>query len=268
MRIFLIDDDQLFNLNFNRQLTKEDQYEIHSFDSLADAIDEIDLKPDIIVLDHHLRGTKGLEIIPYFRERLPNTEIIYISGQSSIEVLAKAHQIGASHYLKKDEQLIENIVKLIKEKTGHQKNRSSSFSFIKQIKKIKSTIKKKSIFIVDDDELYSVFLKYKLSRKGNYNISIFLDEQELLKETSKEPDILVLDYHLIKIPAEVIIDTIKKESPTTKIIMLSSQTNIDVALDLFEIGIDDYVVKNKNWEDNLLYCLQKHSISAEDLFSE
>lgn len=261
-RIFLIDDDQLFNLSFIKQMEKRNTYKMYSYDSLADAIDHVDLEPEVIILDHNLRGSKGVEIIPYFRERLPKCEIIYISGQLNIETLAKARQVGASHYFKKDETLVENVYESI-ENRQHVKFNTTS-SILNKLKSFKLKKRKTSIFIVDDDELYSVFLKYKLSKKGNFDIAIYLDANKILDETAKKPNILVLDYNLVKMTGETIINKFKQKSPSTKIIMLSSQTNLEVALRLFKLGIDDYVVKNKNWEENLIYAIQKHSMSALD----
>jgi DNA-binding response OmpR family regulator len=112
---------------------------------------------------------------------------------------------------------------------------------------------------VDDDELYSVFLRYKLSKSHDFDFVIYKDGPSAMADVYKAPELLILDYKLVKMTAEVVLNEFKKKSPETRVIILSSQEDIDVALNLFELGIDDYVVKDKHWEENLLFSIDKYS---------
>ena len=246
MKIFIIDDDTLFTESLNNQLRNRSMGDIYAFHSLSEALGNMDLAPEIIILDHLLNGTLGTDLIPIIKDNLPNTKILYISGQSDVSVLATARRIGATTYFRKDKNLFENIVTEInKKEVFNQSNADSVFfkfkSFIKKSRKTK-------LFIVDDDELYSVFLRYKLSKSKNFDIVMYKDGKSVIEDIDKAPEILILDYKLVKMTAEVVLQAFKERSPETYVIILSSQEDIDVALALFELGIGDYVVKNKNWE--------------------
>ncbi|MFT5820499.1 MAG: DNA-binding NtrC family response regulator [Crocinitomix sp.] len=255
MKTFIIDDDELFTQSLSKYLEGKSPGATYQFHKLSAALGKLDLAPEVIILDHLLQGTFGIDLIPIIKEKLPRTKIIYVSAQTDVNVLATARMIGATHYIKKDKYLFENIVNEINKKTVHNQSKADNVFY-----KLKSLVKKprkKTLFIVDDDELYSVFLRYKLSKSQDFDIFMYKDGQSVIEDISKAPDVLILDYKLVKMTAEVVLKEFKKRSPRTQVIILSSQENIDVALNLFEMGIEDYVVKNKDWEGNLLYAIDK-----------
>lgn len=257
MKIFIIDDDDLFTKSLGNTLRSKNVGDVYEFSSLSAALNKLDLAPEVIILDHFLRGTLGTDLIPIILERLPNAKIIYISGQKNVEVLATARLIGATLYLKKDVSLVDKIISEINRKTVVSQSNSEGVLF-----KLKSLVKKPpktKLFIVDDDELYSIFLRYKLSKSHDFEIIMYNDGPAALANINKLPDLLILDYKLVKMKSEFVLNEFKKKSPQTRVIILSSQENIDVALNLFDLGIDDYVVKNKHWEENLLYSIDKFS---------
>lgn len=264
MKTFIIDDDELFTSSLSKSLGSKNMGDVYSFHSLSAALNKLDLAPEVIILDHFLQGTFGMDLIPIIRENLPRTKIIYISGQTDVSVLAQARRIGANKYVKKDKDLVENIIKEINKKEVPSRSNSEGVLF-----KLKSLVRKQrkaKLFIVDDDELYSVFLRYKLSKSRDFEIEIYKDGSSVIADTDKMPELLILDYKLLKMTGEVVLQEFKKKSPQTRVIILSSQEDIDIALNLFDQGIDDYVVKNKSWEENLLYAIDKfshHRITAK-----
>jgi two-component system nitrate/nitrite response regulator NarL len=106
MKTFIIDDDELFTKSLGNTLRKRNMGDVYEFLSLSTALNKLDLAPEIIILDHFLQGTLGTDLIPIIKENLPNTKIIYISGQKNVDVLAAALRIGASQYIKKDHELV------------------------------------------------------------------------------------------------------------------------------------------------------------------
>ena len=55
----------------------------------------------------------------------------------------------------------------------------------------------------------------------------------------------------------VVIERYRKISPETKIIMVSSQSNVEVAAKLIDSGIADYVVKGNDVVENLKKAINK-----------
>jgi len=60
-----------------------------------------DYKPDIIISDIRMPGMNGIELCTRFREKLPESQIIFISGYSDKEYLLSAISLGAISYVEK-----------------------------------------------------------------------------------------------------------------------------------------------------------------------
>ena len=52
------------------------------------------------------------------------------------------------------------------------------------------------VFVVEDNELYSLMIDHKLKDIGNYHITTFTSGEDCLKNLYLEPDVIILDYYL------------------------------------------------------------------------
>jgi DNA-binding NtrC family response regulator len=102
-----------------------------------------------------------------------------------------------------------------------------------------------NLFIVDDDELMVTALKQHLSRKfgDGVHISTFNDGDSCLANVNKETDIVILDYFMEGKNGLEVLKSIKSINPETKVIMLSSNEDIALAVETFRAGAKDYVIK-------------------------
>jgi FixJ family two-component response regulator len=96
-------------------------------------------------------------------------------------------------------------------------------------------------------------------------IKCFATGEEFLKHLNKKPGIVLLDYNLngSYIDAMNGIDVLKRimqESPDTKVIMLSSQEKMEVAVESIKYGAYDYIIKN----DNVFMKTRLSIINASD----
>jgi len=106
---------------------------------------------------------------------------------------------------------------------------------------------------LDDDEIFQFYLKHQLKNKGFKNTSTFSDSASIMDRVKDNPDVIILDYHLNNENGSNALTFYKKHNPETKVIMLSSQSDIEIALELLEKGADEYIIKAEdNWL-NYLY---------------
>ena len=108
-----------------------------------------------------------------------------------------------------------------------------------------------NLFIVDDNPLVVTGLRnYLDSRFGiNLNISTFYSGKSALKKVDKDTGIVILDYYLDGENGNDVLKSIKEINPKTKVIMLSSNEDIAVAVESFRNGATDYVVKGaRDWD--------------------
>lgn len=105
-----------------------------------------------------------------------------------------------------------------------------------------------NLFIVDDDKLLVSGLRIHLSKLFGYqiNISTFYTGKSALSKLDKTTDIVILDYNLEGEDGNEILNAIKMKSPTTEVIMLSSNENMAIAIESFRKGASEYVFKGAN----------------------
>ncbi len=106
------------------------------------------------------------------------------------------------------------------------------------------------IFLVDDDALYLKTLEVEFAQQSESIIKTFATGEQCIENLSQNPDIIILDYHLNGIQKNAIngietLDRIKKINSEIPVIMLSSQDQIEVAVNCMKHLAYDYIVKSE-----------------------
>jgi DNA-binding NtrC family response regulator len=106
------------------------------------------------------------------------------------------------------------------------------------------------LFLVDDDALLLKSLEIDFLQHGDFTIETYATGELCLENLSRNPDIIILDYHLDGIDKNAMngletLDKIKAFNPDIPVIMLSSQDKIDVAINCMHHKAFDYVVKSE-----------------------
>ena len=120
-----------------------------------------------------------------------------------------------------------------------------------------------NLAIVEDDPIYSRMLKHKLSLDSEYNISIYDTAREFLAEKSSHLDVLTLDLNLPDMSGIDLLNTIRAANPSLHVIVLSGQDKVDTAVELFKLGIFDYIVKDEYAMEKLWYSVHKATSHVE-----
>lgn len=131
--IFIVEDDPGFNMMMTQYLTEKQKWEVHSFNSGEECLEKLNLKPEIFLQDIELPGMNGVEVMKRVKHLLPNTEFIFLSGQTDVKVVVDALQLGAFDYIVKDGFAKENslnkidqVVKIQNFCTERQTNKRSN----------------------------------------------------------------------------------------------------------------------------------------------
>jgi len=106
------------------------------------------------------------------------------------------------------------------------------------------------IFLVDDDALFLKHMEIEFAQNTKPKIQTFATGELCIKNLSKNPDIIILEYHLNSIDKKAMngletLDRIKKVNAHIPVIMLSSQDKIGVAVDCMKHQAFDYIVKSE-----------------------
>ena len=129
--VFIVEDDNFYNSVISTYL-KTKGFEVHSFLSGEECLENNDLQPDIVLLDYILPGIDGLGVLRKLKAKDPKVEVIFLSGQTDIKVALEALHEGAYDYIMKDHHAKENALnkidqivryrKILKEKELYKKS--------------------------------------------------------------------------------------------------------------------------------------------------
>lgn len=112
------------------------------------------------------------------------------------------------------------------------------------------TENKIKLFLVDDDALFLKALEIEFLQHADFAIETFATGELCLQHLSKNPDVIILDYHLDGIDKNAMngletLDKIKSYNSDIPVVMLSSQDSIDIAVNCMHHRAFDYVVKSE-----------------------
>jgi DNA-binding NtrC family response regulator len=123
--IFIVDDDPLFLKNLEIEFTLNGDFHLKTFASGELCLENLGLKPDIIILDYYLDGMNnnainGLETLIRIKATHAYIPVIMLSSQDKIEVAVNCMHHDAFDYVVKSEtaflRLRKNITSIFKYK--------------------------------------------------------------------------------------------------------------------------------------------------------
>lgn len=117
--IFIVDDDAFINKLIVKRLTSEG-FNMEAFESGEECIKAMSKKPDLIILDYLFtkedqKYMNGMEIFDKIKEINPDIPVIMLSGQEKGEIVLELARKGIDDYIIKDNNLIDNLLKAIRE---------------------------------------------------------------------------------------------------------------------------------------------------------
>jgi len=101
MRVLIVDDEESIRITL-AEFIKEDGYMIETAEDAAEALSLMDKYAfDVIVTDVVLPRMDGVALLKMIRERSPDTQVIMLTGDPTVETAAEAVRTGAFDYLTK-----------------------------------------------------------------------------------------------------------------------------------------------------------------------
>jgi len=93
--VMVVDDEALFRTMLKEVITSGG-YSFYEAGRGKEAFGLIpEVTPDVVIVDHHLPDTKGLNVIKRIKCLLPRVKIIFMSGESCKDIFKKALDAGA-----------------------------------------------------------------------------------------------------------------------------------------------------------------------------
>lgn len=103
-----------------------------------------------------------------------------------------------------------------------------------------------NLFIIDDNTLILASLRNYLTNKFGdlLKISTFVSGANAIENIDKNTSIVILDYHFENENGNDILKSIKDINPNTEVIMFTSNEEIATAIESFQKGASDFIIKD------------------------
>lgn len=109
IKIFICEDDAMYTKLLAYKLRLNPNFDIHTYTTGKELIAALDERPSVITLDHYLPDMTGLSLLQIIKKRLPETQVILLSGQEDIAVAVDYMQSGAYDYITKDAASLDKL---------------------------------------------------------------------------------------------------------------------------------------------------------------
>jgi two-component system nitrate/nitrite response regulator NarL len=121
IQLLVVDDHPLFRRGLIALLSQDDRFEIvGEAGDVGEALRVLaKTQPDLLLLDNHLPGVKGVDAIASLKSDRPNLRILMLTVSEDEEDLSKALQNGADGYLLKTSESDQLCDALVKVHEGH-----------------------------------------------------------------------------------------------------------------------------------------------------
>lgn len=118
VRLMVVDDHTLFRRGLVALLAQDDRFAVlHEAADAGEALRCVQRdQPDLILLDNHLPGVRGVDAIAGFKEVAPEVKILMLTVSENEQDLSAALKAGADGYLLKtinSEDLSDSILKVL-----------------------------------------------------------------------------------------------------------------------------------------------------------
>ncbi|MCW3806543.1 sigma-54-dependent transcriptional regulator [Plebeiibacterium marinum] len=113
-----------------------------------------------------------------------------------------------------------------------------------------------TILIVDDDTSFGMMIEGFLKRKGfkTQYASTFNNAQSLIEE--HQIDLVLTDYRLDNATGLDLLPIVKKQNPSTPVVLITAYSDIRVAVNAIKLGAFEYIAKPIN-PDELLHVINR-----------
>jgi AraC-like DNA-binding protein/ActR/RegA family two-component response regulator len=230
--------EELIKINFSNYLSEKLNYDYAYLTNLFSEIQGTTIEQFLI--SHKIEKVK--ELITY--GELSISDISRHLNYSSVPHLSaqfkKVVGISPSQFLK---------IKNLRRKPLEELGKSAKSASLKRSSKIINKNKLK-LFLVEDNPVFLRMLALQFLEHDNFEVETYTTGELCVKNLVHNPDIIILDYHLNSIVENAMtgietMDKINSLNANFPIIMLSSQDEIEVAVNCLRHKAVDYVVKNE-----------------------
>ena len=120
--VFFVDDDKMILNLLEYTFKSRAGIDVKTFFSGEECLENLHLKPDLVVLDHLFPDDtgqmSGMDVIKKMREADKDVSIIVLSSQQDENLIPEFLKLGAKQYISKDDYFIDALIESIEAEVG------------------------------------------------------------------------------------------------------------------------------------------------------
>ncbi len=102
------------------------------------------------------------------------------------------------------------------------------------------------VFVIEDDLVFGRVLQRSLEQEDNIDVHVFQSGRDFFDHIHLNPDIVSIDYNLPDMNGLDILKKIKNYNKDISTIILSGQDKVEVVVEAYSNGANNYIIKNEN----------------------
>ncbi len=118
------------------------------------------------------------------------------------------------------------------------------------------------IFVAEDNEWYNKLISHHLSLNPDFEIQSYFSGKGVLDNLHHNPQVITIDYRLPDMLGDELLQKIHAFNKDIKVIVISEQDEIEVAVELLKAGASDYIVKGKTIQERLINIINSIQTTA------
>jgi two-component system response regulator AtoC len=118
------------------------------------------------------------------------------------------------------------------------------------------------IFLIDDDEMYSMIIKDSIEQNDLYDVQVFKSGEEFFKNIHLNPDVVIIDYNLPGMSGIEILKKLKQYNSDVATIILSGQDKVEVVVEAYNSGANNYIIKGDRVIVELSHAIKNLSTNS------
>jgi DNA-binding NtrC family response regulator len=150
--IYVVDDEETIARLLEHWVTKKWGYQSRVFTSGEACLEDLNVAPDVILLDIMLPGIGGVDTLREIKQRYPDLPVIMLSAQGKIDVAIETLKLGATDYFSKPVDFAKLEVSI--------KNSIQTHDLAREVSRLREAVEKPFHFdniITDNGAMQEVF---------------------------------------------------------------------------------------------------------------
>jgi len=100
-QVFLVEDDDMHSLMMEYMISNETTAQVRKFSSGEECIKNLNLNPDVVILDYGLPGISGIQTLMSIKKYAPDTPVIVVTGNRDKQIAEQFLTAGVYEYTKR-----------------------------------------------------------------------------------------------------------------------------------------------------------------------